>query len=189
MGKKFTILACVMVLGLVLTGCEPGVTINFDPERVTVDLGKMDEDLPREIKFQVAFMGMGTLELKSLEFEIEIEDTHGVLEGEDELDFLQEILEDLFVYLDDETPYRENDSYFFRQELDITLPVLLFFGVEDEADQLPGSIVLKREAFEKLRERMLPGEELEIEHTARFYGQEREKASANMLIKIMDSGD
>jgi len=189
MGKKLTVLACIIFLGLVLTGCEPGVTINFDPERVTVDLGKLDEELPREIKFQVGFMGMGTLELKRLEFEIETKDPDDILEEEEELDFLGEILEDLFTYLEDETPYRENESYFVRQELDLMVPVLPFFGAEDEADQLPGSIVLQSEAFKELEGRLLQEEELQVNITARFYGEGRVKASSSMLIKIMDSGN
>lgn len=187
MGKRFTILACIIILGLVLTGCEPGVTINFDPERVTVDLGKSGEDLPREIKFQLAFMGMGTLGLNNLE--IEIKDTHNILEGEEEFDSLAEILEDLFTFLDDETPYRENDSYFFRQELDLTVPVLPFFGAEDEANQLPGNIVLRREALENLEGRLLAGEELKMNIATRFYGQGRVQAFSSMLLKIIGSGN
>jgi len=137
MRKKILAFVFFGILSIILAGCSPGVTIGFNPEEVTIDLGTIDQDLPKEISFNVRFMGMGTLELKSLDFEMGIQDREGVLEGEDSLEFLGEIFNDLFSYLDDENPYRENGGYFFRQDLNITVPVLPFFGVEDEAEQLP----------------------------------------------------
>ncbi len=171
MNPKISILILALALLLMVGGCAPGISISFDPEEIILDLDDLEEQLPQEVDFVVNFLGMGTLELNRLDLEMTLEDPEGVLDTEDELAVLEEILEDLFCYLEKASPPEEiNGTYHFRRDLDITIPVFPFTRVEDEAGYLPRAFLLEANNLEELAGLLSREGEIELEIEVRITG-------------------
>lgn len=179
MKKKMPVLILALPLMLMMGGCAPGISISFDPAEIVLDLDDLEGRLPQEVDVAVNFLGMGILELNRVDMEMTLKDPEGILETEDNLALMEEILEDLFLYLEEASPPQEvNGTYYFRRELNITIPVFPLTQVVDEAGYLPPAFLLQASNLEELAGLISPGEEIELKIEAQIIGPDASSLSS-----------